>query len=87
MQCQNYIGDNTVVPVTSRDDLRENQPVATAAASSLTTIHKFTEDTELLSGRSNIICISDEAHRSQVNLDQKVIVDKESGRCANLRFR
>ncbi|HCK7709361.1 TPA: DUF3387 domain-containing protein, partial [Salmonella enterica] len=46
----------------------------------LTTIHKFTEDTELLSERSNIICISDEAHRSQVNLDQKVIVDKESGR-------
>lgn len=40
----------------------------------------FTEDTELLSERSNIICISDEAHRSQVNLDQKVIVDKESGR-------
>ncbi|HCF8505965.1 TPA: DUF3387 domain-containing protein, partial [Klebsiella pneumoniae] len=30
--------------------------------------------------RSNIICISDEAHRSQVNLDQKVIVDKESGK-------
>nr|MDN1061675.1 type I restriction endonuclease subunit R [Escherichia coli] len=29
---------------------------------------------------SNIICISDEAHRSQVNLDQKVIVDKESGK-------
>ncbi|HBT3012658.1 TPA: DUF3387 domain-containing protein, partial [Klebsiella pneumoniae] len=28
----------------------------------------------------NIICISDEAHRSQVNLDQKVIVDKESGK-------
>ncbi|MDA2846348.1 DEAD/DEAH box helicase family protein, partial [Escherichia coli] len=46
----------------------------------LTTIHKFTEDTELLSERSNIICISDEAHRSQVNLDQKVIIDKESGK-------
>jgi type I restriction enzyme R subunit len=38
----------------------------------LTTIHKFTEDTELLTERSNVICISDEAHRSQVNLDQKV---------------
>jgi type I restriction enzyme R subunit len=40
----------------------------------LTTIHKFTEDTKLLNKRSNVICISDEAHRSQVNLDQKVRV-------------
>lgn len=40
----------------------------------LTTIHKFTEDTELLTERTNVICISDEAHRSQVNLDQKVRV-------------
>ena len=37
----------------------------------LTTIQKFTEDVDLLSDRCNIICISDEAHRSQVNLDQK----------------
>lgn len=38
----------------------------------LTTIHKFTEDTRLLTKRVNVICISDEAHRSQVNLDQKI---------------
>ena len=43
----------------------------------LTTIHKFTEDTELLTERTNVICISDEAHRSQVNLDQKVKVTDE----------
>jgi type I site-specific restriction-modification system R (restriction) subunit len=43
----------------------------------LTTIHKFTEDTELLTDRTNVICISDEAHRSQVNLDQKVKVTEK----------
>jgi type I restriction enzyme R subunit len=43
----------------------------------LTTIHKFTEDTELLTDRTNVICISDEAHRSQTNLDQKVKVTSE----------
>lgn len=64
MQCQNYIGDDTVVPVTSRDDLREKLAGRNSGGVFLTTIHKFTEDTELLSGRSNIICISDEAHRS-----------------------
>ena len=41
----------------------------------MTTIQKFTEDLKLLSDRSNIICISDEAHRSQVNLDQEIRVD------------
>lgn len=43
----------------------------------LTTIHKFTEDTRLLTKRDNVICISDEAHRSQVNLDQKIKVTTE----------
>jgi type I restriction enzyme R subunit len=43
----------------------------------LTTIHKFTEDTQLLSDRSNVICISDEAHRSQVNLDQKIRITEQ----------
>ena len=38
----------------------------------LTTIHKFTEDTQLLTNRSNVICISDEAHRSQTDLNQKI---------------
>jgi type I restriction enzyme R subunit len=76
---KNYI-DDTVEPVTSRDDLREKLAGRNSGGVFLTTIHKFTEDTELLSERSNIICISDEAHRSQVNLDQKVIVDKESGK-------
>ncbi len=43
----------------------------------LTTIHKFTESTDLLTNRNNVICISDEAHRSQINLDQKLkITDK-----------
>ena len=43
----------------------------------LTTIHKFTEDTRLLTQRDNVICISDEAHRSQVNLDQKLRITEQ----------
>lgn len=69
-----YIGDNTVLTVTSRDDLRSLLKGRNSGGVFLTTIHKFTEDTELLSLRNNIICISDEAHRSQINLDQKVSV-------------
>lgn len=67
-----YIGDEKVVSVTSRNDLREQLQGIKSGGVFLTTIHKFTEDIELLSERTNIICISDEAHRSQVNLDKKV---------------
>ncbi|MEI6142023.1 MAG: HsdR family type I site-specific deoxyribonuclease [Mariniphaga sp.] len=69
-----FIGDNTVVSVESRDHLRELLQGRQSGGVFLTTIHKFTEDTELLTDRSNVICISDEAHRSQVNLDQKIRV-------------
>jgi type I restriction enzyme, R subunit len=71
---KNFIGDNTVVSVESRADLRKLLQGRESGGVFLTTIHKFTEDTELLTSRSNVICISDEAHRSQVNLDQKVKV-------------
>jgi type I restriction enzyme R subunit len=67
-----FIGDNTIVSVESRADLRELIQGKPSGGVFLTTIHKFTEDTQLLSDRANIICISDEAHRSQVNLDQKI---------------
>lgn len=67
-----FIGDNSVQSVESRQDLRIKLQGRQSGGVFLTTIHKFTEDTQLLSERTNIICISDEAHRSQTNLDQKV---------------
>lgn len=67
-----YVGDNVVMSVTSREDLREKLKGRNSGGVFLTTIHKFNEDTELLTERDNVICISDEAHRSQTNLNQKV---------------
>ncbi|NQT70245.1 MAG: DEAD/DEAH box helicase family protein, partial [Desulfobacteraceae bacterium] len=72
-----YIGDEAVISVESRDQLRELLKGRSSGGVFLTTIHKFTEDTELLTERTNVICISDEAHRSQVNLDQKVRITPE----------
>lgn len=72
-----FIGDNTVVSVESRANLRVLLQGRKSGGVFLTTIHKFTEDTELLSDRTNVICISDEAHRSQINLDQKVKVTEQ----------
>ena len=72
-----YIGDETIVSIDSREKLRKELQGRTSGGVYLTTIQKFTEDLQLLSDRSNIICISDEAHRSQVNLDQKVKITAE----------
>ena len=72
VNAKNFIGDNQIESVESRADLRDKLRGRQSGGVFLTTIHKFTEDAKLLSDRRNIICISDEAHRSQVNLDQKV---------------
>lgn len=69
-----FIGDEMIVSVESRSQLRELLQGRNSGGVFLTTIHKFTEDTRLLTDRNNVICISDEAHRSQTNLNQKIKV-------------
>lgn len=72
-----FIGDETIISVESRQHLRELLQGRKSGGVFLTTIHKFTEDIELLTERTNVICISDEAHRSQINLDQKIRVTED----------
>ena len=69
-----FIGDNNVISIDSREKLREELQGKPSGGVYLTTVQKFTEDTQLLTERENVICISDEAHRSQINLDMKVKV-------------
>jgi len=72
-----FIGDENVISVETRAELKTLLQNRNSGGVFLTTIHKFTETTELLTDRDNVICISDEAHRSQINLDQKLkITDK-----------
>lgn len=72
-----YIGDENIISINSREQLKKELTGKTSGGVYLTTIQKFTEDLDLLSDRTNIICISDEAHRSQVNLDQQLRITKE----------
>ena len=72
-----FIGDDAIVSAESRADLRKRIRGRESGGVFLTTIHKFTEDTELLTNRSNVICISEEAHRSQTNLDQKIKITEK----------
>ncbi|MFM7015960.1 MAG: type I restriction endonuclease subunit R [Bacteroidota bacterium] len=77
VNAKTFIGDNVVESVESRADLRSKLQGRQSGGVFLTTIHKFTEDTQLLTDRANVVCISDEAHRSQVNLDQKIKVTEK----------
>ncbi|SEH76802.1 type I restriction enzyme, R subunit [Paenimyroides aquimaris] len=74
---KDFIGDETIINIESRADLRARLRGRESGGVFLTTVQKFAEDAEILSNRTNIICISDEAHRSQVNLDLKVTIDHE----------
>jgi type I restriction enzyme, R subunit len=72
INAKKFIGDETVISVKSREELRQHLMGRNSGGVFLTTIQKFTEDIKVLTDRSNVICISDEAHRSQINLDQKI---------------
>jgi type I restriction enzyme R subunit len=72
-----FIGDEIVISVETREDLKNLLQGRNSGGVFLTTIQKFTESTELLTTRNNVICISDEAHRSQVNLDQKLVISEK----------
>lgn len=77
INAKQFIGDKVIKQVESREALGELLRGRTAGGVFLTTIQKFEESTGLLSDRANIICISDEAHRSQAGLEMKTkVTDK-----------
>lgn len=77
LEAKTFIGDEEVVQIESREKLRERLQGRESGGVYLTTIQKFTEDTQLLTDRTNVICISDEAHRSQTGIDEKTKVTAE----------
>ena len=76
-QSKRFLGDKEVLSILSRDDLKEKLQGKASGGVYLTTIQKFTESLDLLTDRDNVICISDEAHRSQINLDAKRVITEE----------
>ena len=77
LNAKHYIGDEMIQQVESREHLKGLLQGRTSGGVFLTTIQKFSKDIDLLSKRANIICISDEAHRSQVGVDEKVQITTE----------
>ncbi|PEK15726.1 type I restriction endonuclease subunit R [Bacillus toyonensis] len=69
---KHYLKDKKVMSIPSRQKLNEELSANESGGVYITTIQKFCESTGLLSNRNNIICISDEAHRSQTNTGSKL---------------
>ena len=67
-----YLHDKNIKSIESRDDLHDTLSNCESGGVYITTIQKFCESTGLLSDRSNIICISDEAHRSNAGVNAKL---------------
>ena len=63
---------NDVKAIASRAELKKELSITNSGGVFITTIQKFEEATGLLSDRTNIICISDEAHRTQTNTGSKL---------------
>lgn len=77
VNAKKFIGDDCILQIGSRDLLGQNLRGRNSGGLFLTTVQKFTEDTGLLSDRKNIIVISDEAHRSQTNIQKSVKVSEK----------
>ena len=72
-----FLHDENVRSIETRDDLAETLRGRASGGVYITTIQKFGEGTGLLSDRTNIVCISDEAHRTQTGVGSKLKVTAE----------
>lgn len=73
-----FLSNGAVRTFDSREDLGKELSMREQGGVYITTIQKFSSETGLLSNRSNIICISDEAHRTQNNTGSKLrIIDRK----------
>lgn len=72
-----FLHDENVRSIESRDDLAQTLRGRASGGVYITTIQKFSEQMGLLSDRCNIICISDEAHRTQTGVGSSLKVTDE----------
>lgn len=67
-----FLGEDDVRSIESRADMAETLRDRPSGGVYVTSIQKFCEQTGLLSKRANIVCISDEAHRTQTGVGGKL---------------
>lgn len=71
VSAKRFLGEKNVKSIETREILGDELRNRPSGGVYVTTIQKFCETTGLLSDRANIICISDEAHRTQTGIGAK----------------
>lgn len=72
-----FLNEETVRSIKSRADLKSTLKNRPSGGVYVMTIQKFCEEVGELSARENIICFSDEAHRTQINIGSKLQTKEE----------
>ena len=72
VMAKRFLHEEDVRSIESRQDLSETLRGRPSGGVYVTTIQKFCEGTGLLSERSSIVCISDEAHRTQTGVGSRL---------------
>ena len=80
MRSAEYLSNGEVREIESRTDLQRELSLRPSGGVFICTIQKFSEGTGLINERNNIICFSDEAHRSQLGVGSKLEIKDETQR-------
>lgn len=75
-KCTDYLRQSAI-QIDSREDLKKRLEARIAGGIIFTTLQKFEENTGLLSERSDILVLADEAHRSHYGIDAVMKFDNE----------
>lgn len=74
LRSEEFLSLGVTKVIDSRTDLKTEMSLRTSGGFFICTIQKFCEETGLLNERRNIVCFSDEAHRTQVRLNTQLKV-------------
>lgn len=84
LRSEDFLSLGAAKIISDREDLKRELSIRESGGFFICTIQKFCEQIGELNTRKNIICFSDEAHRSQVRLNTQLkIKNKEEGKKDN----
>ena len=72
LRSEDFLSIGAAKIIANREELRTEMSLRQSGGFFICTIQKFCEEIGLLNNRHNIICFSDEAHRSQVKLNTQL---------------
>lgn len=78
LRSEEFLSLGVAKVIESRANLKDEMSLRESGGFFICTIQKFCEETGLLNKRHNIVCFSDEAHRTQVRLNTQLKVKDKS---------